>query len=124
MSVSFVIVSQLSGRLTKIFGPRVITCAGMAAMGIGMVLMALFLGGTLLSIEAALLVIGVGLGLNTAPIQNIAVTSVPEDRARTASGLINTARMVGPTIGGAIRGLLLGTHPGDGETAIRAYRLP
>jgi DHA2 family methylenomycin A resistance protein-like MFS transporter len=122
MSVSFVIASQLSGRLTKIFGPRVITCAGMAAMGVGMVLMALFLGGTLLSIEAALLVIGIGLGLNTAPIQNIAVTSVPEDRAGTASGLINTARMVGATLGVAILGLLLGTHPGDGETAVGGYR--
>jgi MFS family permease len=123
MSVSFVIVSQLSGRLTKIFGPRVITCAGMAAMGIGMLLMALFLGGNLLSIEAALLVIGIGLGLNTAPIQNIAVTSVPEDRAGTASGLINTARMVGATLGVAILGLLLGAHPGEGANAIGGYRL-
>lgn len=123
MSVSFVIVSQLSGRLTKIFGPRVITCCGMAAMGIGMWLMALFLGGNLLWIEAALLVIGVGLGLNTAPIQNVAVTSVPQDRAGTASGLVNTARMVGATLGVAILGLLLGAHPGAGENAIGGYRL-
>ncbi len=120
MSVSFVIVSQLSGRLTKLFGPRVITCAG---MGLGMLLMALFLGGNLLSIEAALLVIGIGLGLNTAPIQNVAVTSVPEDRAGTASGLVNTARMVGATIGVAILGLLLGAHPSEGQTAIGGYRL-
>jgi len=118
MSVSFVIVSQLSGRLTKLFGPRVITCAG---MGLGMLLMALFLGGNLLSIEAALLVIGIGLGLNTAPIQNVAVTSVPEDRAGTASGL--AARMVGATIGVAILGLLLGAHPSEGQTAIGGYRL-
>jgi DHA2 family methylenomycin A resistance protein-like MFS transporter len=123
MSVSFVIVSQLSGRLAKLFGPRVITCAGMTAMGLGMLLMALFLGGSLLAIEAALLVIGIGLGLNTAPIQNVAVTSVPEDRAGTASGLINTARMVGATIGVAILGLLLGAHPGEGETVIGGYRL-
>jgi DHA2 family methylenomycin A resistance protein-like MFS transporter len=123
MSVSFVIVSQLSGRLTKLFGPRVITCAGMAGMGLGMLLMALLLGGNLLSIEAALLVIGIGLGLNTAPIQNVAVTSVPEDRAGTASGLVNTARMVGATIGVAILGLLLGAHPGEGENAIGGYRL-
>jgi EmrB/QacA subfamily drug resistance transporter len=123
MSVSFVIVSQLSGQLTKTFGPRVVTCCGMAAMGIGMLLMALFLGGNLLSIEAALLVIGIGLGLNTAPIQNVAVTSVPEDRAGTASGLINTARMVGATIGVAILGLLLGAHPGEGGNMLGGYRL-
>jgi EmrB/QacA subfamily drug resistance transporter len=123
MSVSFVIVSQLSGRLTKTFGPRVITCGGMGAMGTGMLLMALFLGGNLLWIEAALLVIGIGLGLNTAPIQNVAVTSVPKDRAGTASGLVNTARMVGATLGVAILGLLLGAHPGAGENTIGGYRL-
>jgi hypothetical protein len=48
---------------------------------------------------------------------------VPVDRAGTASGLINTARMVGATLGVAILGLLLGAHPADGATAIGGYRL-
>jgi DHA2 family methylenomycin A resistance protein-like MFS transporter len=124
MSVSFVLVSQSSARLTKKFGPRAITCAGMAGMGLGLWLLAVFVGGeSLAPIEAALLVVGIGLGLNTAPIQNVAVSSVPEDRAGTASGLVNTARMVGATIGVAILGLLLGTNSGGGESVSSGYRL-
>ena len=125
MSVSFVIVSQLSGRLTKAFGPRAVTCGGMAGMGIGLLLFALFVGSeSLAAIELALLVVGVGLGLNTAPIQNVAVSSVPERRAGTASGLVNTARMVGATMGVAVLGLLLAAHSGEGATgAIDGYRL-
>lgn len=63
MSVTFVIVAQLSGHLANRFGARAIICAGMGAMGLGMGLMALAVGGGLPSVEGALLVIGIGLGL-------------------------------------------------------------
>jgi hypothetical protein len=43
-------------------------CAGMNAMGVSMLAFAAFLGGPLPAIEAAQLLIGIGLGLNTAPI--------------------------------------------------------
>src|SRR5262249_825072 len=99
MSLAFVIVAQLSGWLTNKLGPRVMTVGGMSGMGIGMLMMAFGVTDGLLSVEAALLVIGVGLGLNTAPVQNVAVASVPPARAGTASGLVNTARMVGATLG-------------------------
>ena len=93
-------------------------------MGVGMLMLAFATGtGELLAIEAALLVIGVGLGLNTAPVQNVAVASVPHARAGTASGLVNTARMVGATLGVAVLGLLFALHAGgSGEAA--AFRLP
>ena len=115
MSVAFVVVAQLSGWLTNRLGPRVMTAGGMSLMGIGMLMMALATGtDTHLAVEAALLVIGVGLGLNTAPVQNVAVASVPRERAGTASGLVNTARMVGATLGVAVLGLLFALHSGGG----------
>ena len=55
-------------------------------------------------IEASLLVIGCGLGLNTGPVNAVAVANVPAARSGTASGLVNTARMVGATLGVAILG--------------------
>jgi EmrB/QacA subfamily drug resistance transporter len=123
MSLSFVIVAQLSGWLTNKLGPRVMTVGGMSLMGIGMLMMAFATGGgQLLPIEAALLVIGIGLGLNTAPVQNLAVASVPQARAGTASGLVNTARMVGATLGVAVLGLLFAMHAGAGAAA--GFRLP
>jgi MFS family permease len=68
-------------------------------------------------------VIGIGLGLNTAPVQNVAVASVPPERAGTASGLINTARMVGATLGVAVLGLLFAIHSGGGGDAA-GFRIP
>jgi hypothetical protein len=97
--------------LTKKFGPRAMTVGGMLGMGVGMTMMALAtVGGGLLFVEAALLVIGIGLGLNTAPVQNVAVAAVAAARAGTASGLVNTARMVGATLGVAVLGLSFGTQ--------------
>jgi len=114
MSVSFVIVSQLVGYLTNAFGPRVVMTAGMACMGAG----ALFLAeiGTTTSMTAiglALFVVGVGLGLNTAPVNGVAVAAVPPARSGTASGLLNTARMIGATLGVAILGSIFAAYAGQ-----------
>ena len=122
MSLAFVIVAQLSGWLTNALGPRVMTVGGMSLMGIGMLMMALAVTADgLIPVEAALLVIGIGLGLNTAPVQNVAVAAVAPERAGTASGLVNTARMVGATLGVAVLGVLFALH-GDGGAA--SFRLP
>jgi DHA2 family methylenomycin A resistance protein-like MFS transporter len=113
MSVTFVIVSQLSGRIANGFGPRLPMTAGMALMGIGLFMLALIpFTDSLLLIESALLVIGCGLGLNTAPVNAVAVASVPAARSGTASGLVNTARMVGATLGVAVLGAMFATFAG------------
>jgi MFS transporter, DHA2 family, methylenomycin A resistance protein len=67
-------------------------------------------------IEYALLVIGAGLGLNTGPVNAVAVASLPPARSGTASGLINTARMVGATLGIAVLGAAFAVQAA-GQTA-------
>jgi MFS transporter, DHA2 family, methylenomycin A resistance protein len=64
-------------------------------------------------IETALLVIGCGLGLNTAPVNAVAVANVPAARSGTASGLVNTARMVGATLGVAVLGAIFAMFAGS-----------
>ncbi len=113
MSVTFVIVSQLSGRVVNAYGPRLPMTLGMTMMGIGLFMLALVpLNDSVLLIEAALLVIGCGLGLNTAPINAVAVANVPAARSGTASGLVNTARMVGATLGIAVLGTMFAVFAG------------
>jgi MFS transporter, DHA2 family, methylenomycin A resistance protein len=113
LSVTFVIVSQLSGRIANEFGPRLPMSAGMAMMGVGLFMLALIpFDNSLLFIEAALLVIGCGLGLNTAPVNAVAVANVPAARSGTASGLVNTARMVGATLGIAVLGAVFAMFAG------------
>jgi len=124
MSLSFVIVSQLVGYLTNAFGPRVVMTTGMACMAAG----ALVLGEigpatSMMVIGIALFVVGVGLGLNTAPVNGVAVAAVPAVRAGTASGLLNTARMIGATFGVAILGAIFAAYAGQ-EAASGAGFLP
>lgn len=113
MSVAFVIVSQLSGRIANEFGPRLPMTAGMTMMGTGLFMLALIaLDDSLWLVEAALLVIGCGLGLNTGPVNAVAVANVPAARSGTASGLVNTARMVGATLGIAVLGAVFAVFSG------------
>jgi MFS transporter, DHA2 family, methylenomycin A resistance protein len=115
MSVVFMIVSQYSGWLAHRVGARMIMTAGMGLMGLGLLL--LMLTGRvpdLWLIEIALLVVGVGLGLNTGPVNSVAVANVTASRSGTASGLLNTARMIGATLGIAVLGSVFAVHAADG----------
>jgi len=114
MSVSFVIVSQLVGHLTNNLGPRIVMTAGMACMGFGALAIAFISESTSLTvIELALFVVGIGLGLNTAPVNGVAVAAIPPARSGTASGVLNTARMVGATMGVAILGSVFAAYAGQ-----------
>lgn len=125
MSVAFVIVSQLSGKIANAYGPRLPMTLGMSMMGAGLFVLALIpLSHSLLLIETALLVIGCGLGLNTAPVNAVAVANVPAARSGTASGLINTARMVGATLGVAVLGAIFAVFAGDSGGSHFASGLP
>ena len=113
MPIAFFLVSQFVGHLNNRVGPRVVMTAGMLCMGLGALgLAAIGKTTALLPIELALLVVGVGLGLNTAPVNGVAVAALPPARSGTASGLLNTPRMIGATLGVAILGALFAAHAG------------
>jgi MFS family permease len=118
MPVSFFVVSQLVGHLNNRLGPRIVMTAGMTCMGVGALSLALIDEKTsFVSIEIALLVIGVGLGLNTAPVNGVAVAALPPERSGTASGVLNTSRMIGATLGVAILGAAFAAHAGQDAAA-------
>ena len=118
MSISFVLVSQLTGHMTNAIGPRLIMTGGMVCMGLGAILLA-FVGENTSAwlIGAALLIVGVGLGLNTSPVNGVAIANVPQARSGSASGLLNTARMIGATFGVAILGGLFAAFAGQDAAA-------
>jgi DHA2 family methylenomycin A resistance protein-like MFS transporter len=121
LSVAFVVVSQLAGRIVPAIGARAAMACGMAAMGAGELALAFASSSTSPWLLAAwLAVVGVGLGLNTAPVNHVAVASVPSERSGTASGLLNTARMVGATLGVAFLGAVFAHFAGQ-EAARQAF---
>jgi EmrB/QacA subfamily drug resistance transporter len=128
VSATFLIVSNLSGPLFNRFGPRFMTTAGMAFMGLGLLIPAsLPSDAPLLAIMAGLFVIGIGLGLNTGPVMSVAVAAVPPARSGTASGLANTARMIGATLGVAVMGAVFAAYAGqsaaDAATATHGMKM-
>jgi MFS transporter, DHA2 family, methylenomycin A resistance protein len=111
LSITFVVVSQCSGALMTRLGARIMLVGGMSLMGSGLLLLAAVLqAADLWTVEAALAIIGIGLGLNTGPVNAVAVAAVSPARSGTASGLVNTARMLGATLGIAALGAIYASH--------------
>ena len=89
----------------------------MLCMGIGALMLSRIGPDTSLTlIGTALFVVGIGLGLNTAPVNGVAVAAVPPARSGTASGVLNTARMVGATLGVAILASIFAAYAGQEAT--------
>jgi len=115
----FVVSSRWNARIVQAIGPRRAIAGGMATIGSGALLAAF--GPSLPGlpvIEAGLAVAGAGLGIFTAPMNEVGVGSVPRARTGTASGLFNTARMVGATLGIAVLGSVFAhfvARGGDGD---------
>jgi EmrB/QacA subfamily drug resistance transporter len=119
MSVAFFLVSQQSGRIVEAIGARASLAGGMALIGAGQVLAGFAPAGAGGAWEVALGfgLAGVGLGLGTAPVNNAAMSNAPKERSGTASGLLNTARMVGATLGVAILGAVFAHFAGQDAAA-------
>jgi DHA2 family methylenomycin A resistance protein-like MFS transporter len=121
MSVAFFAVSQWSGSLVAWVGARAMMTTGMAAMGAGLLLLSTIGPHAGLSrVELAFLIIGLGLGLNTGPVLSVAVTVAPKSYSGTASSVINTARMVGATLGVALLGGLFAMYAGNDPSSAEA----
>ena len=105
MAGMFFVVSNASGRLVDYLGARVLIGGGTGLIGTGLGVLAWTTAGSPLWLaEAGLVLAGIGMGLNTAPLYGVAVAAVPAERSGSAASLINVARMVGATLGVAVLG--------------------
>ena len=94
----------LSQQLIKRAGVRVVAAIGMALAAIGLVVLSgIPVHGTYVAnLLPGLLTMALGMGLTFVPITLIATTNVDAEDAGLASGLLNTAQMVGGALGLAI----------------------
>jgi MFS family permease len=123
LSLVFFVVSTQSGRLAKWVGARVMTAGGTAIVGCGLLMLAMTnAGSSPLLAQVGLVLVGLGMGVNTGPLLGIAVGAVGSARSGTASALINVARMTGATLGVALLGTVVGVLHG-GEVGLRVAML-
>ncbi|HYZ15968.1 MAG TPA: MFS transporter [Candidatus Acidoferrum sp.] len=119
MSLVFVVTSSASGRVVARIGGHAAIVSGMAAMGAGCLVLAF--GGTqnTLALSLGLASTGLGMGLATGQLLGYAVSRAPGERAGTASGIGNAARMIGATLGVAIIGGSFALAHGGDLTPLR-----
>jgi MFS transporter, DHA2 family, methylenomycin A resistance protein len=111
--VSFALISPFAAALAHRFGTRAMIAAGMFLIAGGIFAVSGASTETSMTVLfAEMLVIGIGLGFATGPLMAVALASIPSERAGLASGLVNTARLIGATLGVAILGALFAARVG------------
>jgi MFS transporter, DHA2 family, methylenomycin A resistance protein len=121
LGLCFAMVSPVAGRLAAWSGPRRPIAGGMLLTGLGLLSFNLVSAGSSYGLLlAALLALGLALGIETGPLMAVAVGSIPAARAGMASGLVNCGRMIGASLGVAILGSVFDAITG-GRTDAEAF---
>ena len=106
-TVPTIIFAPIAGALAARDGGRGPTLAGVALLIAGLVCIGAGVGGALAVLLVGLILVGTAGGLAVAPTTNVAMASVPADRAGMASGIMSAQRALGSTAGFAIMGSVL-----------------
>ncbi len=104
----------LSAKIVMRFGIRAPLATGMALVSAGLLLFARApVGGSfLVDVLPAMLVLGLGVGLSFNPVLLAAVSDVEESESGLASGVVNTAFMMGGALGLAVLASLAASRTG------------
>jgi EmrB/QacA subfamily drug resistance transporter len=114
----------LSARLVMRFGIRPTLTTGMALVAFGLALFARAPvdGAFVADVLPSMIVLGVGVGMAMNPVLLAAMSDVPPERAGLASGVVNTAFMMGGALGLAVLASLAAART-DGLVALGEGRL-
>jgi EmrB/QacA subfamily drug resistance transporter len=120
-----IVIGPFSGKLSERVAPRFLIAAGLAIMAAGLLLLTgIDEHSTYAALVPGLLIGGLG-GALTIPLNAVAIGAVPVERSGVASGVFNTAREAGGSLGIAIVGAVLagGRHAAlhDGASAAHAF---
>jgi EmrB/QacA subfamily drug resistance transporter len=115
MSLLMALLGPISGRLADSRGRRSPAILGALTLIVGVAMLALAVGGApLWPVAGALGMMGIGLGLQSAPIQTTAIESAPADKTGSAAGVYSTARYLGSVTGTTVLAIAF-TDPGAGD---------
>ena len=104
------IVAPLSGSLSDRIGTRAPATIGMLILTAGLLALTLLVAsGTLVSIAAALAVVGLGVGMFVSPNNSALMGAAPRNRQGIAAGVLATARNVGMVLGVGVAGAVFTT---------------
>ena len=125
MSVMLLIVSPAAAPLTKRIDHKRLVQTGLIVNTIAIVVMrySISTAMNLLLLVPGLALYGIGMGLVLSQINNLTLSAVPLRDAGEASGVLNTFRQIGISLGSAVIGaVLISTILGDLDSAIARSR--
>jgi EmrB/QacA subfamily drug resistance transporter len=111
MTVLIIVIAPISGKLSDRVGSRWLMGAGMTILGVSLLLyQRIGLHTGFWSLLPQLVLGGVGMALVMSPMTSAAMGSVPTDKAGVGSGVLNSFRQVGGSLGIALMGAILLTY--------------
>jgi len=116
MSVGLFIMAPLGGYLAKHFKPKRIVQVGFIINVLALLYLrqSIAVTASVSSLIAPLLLYGIGMGLVFSQVTNITLSAVSPSEAGEASGVNNTLRQVGQSLGTALIGTILVASIGSG----------
>jgi predicted MFS family arabinose efflux permease len=120
MTLLIILIAPVAGNLSDTIGSRWLMGTGMTLLGTSSLLyLRVGVHTTFWGLLPQLLVGGVGMAMTMSPMTSAAMASVPIDKAGVGSGVLNSFRQVGGSLGIALMGAILASyvHPGDRSPA-------
>jgi EmrB/QacA subfamily drug resistance transporter len=111
MTVLIIVIAPIAGRLSDRVGARWLMGGGMAIVGISLLLyQRATVSSTFWTLLPAMILGGVGMAMTMSPMTAAAMGSVPVDKAGVGSGVLNSFRQVGGSLGIALMGAILASY--------------
>jgi EmrB/QacA subfamily drug resistance transporter len=111
MTVCIILFAPVAGKLSDRLGSRWLMGAGLGMVSVSLVLFSLLdQNSSFWNLFPALLVGGAGMATAMTPTTSAAMGAVPVDKAGVGSGVLNSMRQVGGSLGVAIMGAILGSY--------------
>jgi len=111
MTLLIILVAPMAGKASDRIGSRWLMGGGMTLVGISLLLyQRVGLHSTFWTLLPAMLLGGVGMAMTMSPMTAAAMRSVPVDKAGVGSGVLNSFRQVGGSLGIALMGAILASY--------------
>ena len=118
MSALAAIWGVMGGKISDTRGRRLPAVAGAVVFALGTALLTGVLDARhLWPIVLALGAMGIGLGVQSAPVQTAAIESAPMEKAGSAAGVFSTSRYLGSVVGSTILAIVFATDQATGNLA-------
>jgi len=111
MTILIILIAPIAGKASDRVGGRWLMGGGMTILSISLLLyQRIGLHSTFWTLFPAMVLGGIGMALTMSPMTSVAMASVPVDKAGVGSGVLNSFRQVGGSLGIALMGAILASY--------------